>query len=193
MPETLWRASLVLALYRNRHVAQARYLQLATVRGDGRPANRTVVFRGFLGDTEAITFVTDTRSAKVRDLKANPWVEACWFFPMTREQFRLSGRGRVVREGDEDEADRQARRQTWRALPEATRQSFTWPTPGERREPSVPFVEVTPDPDEPLSEFGLVVLEPVEVDHLELDGNPQNRWSYRRDETGEWAGHEVNP
>ena len=110
MPETLWRASLVLALYRNRHVAQARYLQLATVRADGRPANRTVVFRGFLGDSERITVVTDIRSAKVRELDGAPWAEACWYFPMTREQFRLGGRAVVVREGSADEALRQARR-----------------------------------------------------------------------------------
>ena len=57
----------------------------------------------------------------------------------------------------------------------------------------MPFVEVTPDPDEPPADFGLIVLEPVEVDHLELDGNPQNRWSYRRDESGQWAGREINP
>ena len=76
MPETLWRASLVLAVYRNRHVAQARYLQLATIRGDGRPANRTVVFRGFLGETDAITIVTDMRTDKVRELEATPWAEA---------------------------------------------------------------------------------------------------------------------
>jgi PPOX class probable FMN-dependent enzyme len=193
MPETLWRASLVLALYRNRHVAQARYLQLATIRGDGRPANRTLVFRGFLGETDAITVVTDMRTAKVREVEATPWVEACWYFPMTREQFRLGGRARVVREDAGDEADRQARRDAWRALSDATRQSFTWPMPGAPRDPAVPFVAATPDPEAPPADFGLIVLEPVEVDHLELDGNPQNRWIFRRDADGRWTGREVNP
>lgn len=193
MPETLWRASLVLALYRNRHVAQARYLQLATMRADGRPANRTVVFRGFLGEIDSISIVTDTRSAKVRELEAAPWAEACWYFPMTREQFRLGGRARVVREDVGDEAAQQARRDAWRELADATRQSFTWPTPGEPRDPGVPFVEDVPDPEVPPHTFGLVVLDPVEVDHLELDGNPQNRWTYRRGDDGLWTGREVNP
>jgi PPOX class probable FMN-dependent enzyme len=193
MAETLWRASLVLALYRNRHVAQARYFQLATIRGDGRPANRTVVFRGFLGETEAITIVTDMRTEKVRDLAATPWAEACWYFPMTREQFRLGGRARVVGEDAGDEADRRARLDAWRSLADATRQSFTWPTPGEARDPSSPFVGATPDPEAPPATFGLIVLEPVEVDHLELDGNPQNRWAFRRDEDGRWSGREINP
>ena len=193
MPETLWRASLVLALYRNRHVAHARYLQLATTRADGRPANRTVVFRGFLGETHSITIVTDTRSTKVRELDAAPWAEACWYFPMTREQFRLGGRAVIVREDAADEAAQQARRDAWRALADATRQSFTWPAPGEPRDPQVPFVEEMPDPEVPPSCFGLILLDPIEVDHLELDGNPQNRWAYRRDDAGQWTGREINP
>ena len=78
-------------------------------------------------------------------------------------------------------------------LADATRQSFTWPTPGEPRDPEVPFVEEVPDPEVPPPTFGLIVLDPVEVDHLELDGNPQNRWTYRRDVDGRWAGREVNP
>jgi pyridoxamine 5'-phosphate oxidase len=193
MPETLWRASLVLALYRNRHVAQARFLQLATVRGDGRPANRSVVFRGFLDDTDSLTVVTDARSAKVRDLESVPWAEACWYFPMTREQFRLGGRASVVSERPGEEAWQRARRDAWRELAEATRQSFTWPTPGEPRDPGVPFVETPTDPESPPPTFGLIVLDPVEVDHLELDGSPQNRWIYRRDDEGRWTAQEINP
>ena len=92
-----------------------------------------------------------------------------------------------------DEAAQQARRDAWRELADATRQSFTWPTPGEPRDPGVPFVEEVPDPEVPPPTFGLILLDPVEVDHLELDGNPQNRWTYRRDVDGRWAGREVNP
>jgi pyridoxamine 5'-phosphate oxidase len=192
-PETLWRASLVLALYRNRHLAQSRYLQLATVRADGRPANRTVVFRGFIGQTDRLTAVTDIRSAKARELQAAPWAEACWYFPMTREQFRLGGGAVVVGEGSGDEAAQQARRDAWRDLPDATRQGFTWPAPGELRDAGVPFLETPTDPHSPPPSFGLIVLDPVEVDHLELDGNPQNRWAYRRDDDGRWTAREINP
>jgi PPOX class probable FMN-dependent enzyme len=193
MAEILWRPALVLALYRNRHVAQARFLQLATVRADGRPANRTVVATGFLGDTDSLTIFTDTRSAKVRQLDATPWAEACWYFPMTREQFRLGGRAVVVREGMGDEDLQRVRRDAWRELSDATRQSFTWPAPGEPRDPGVPFIQELTDPEAPPPSFGLIVLDPVEVDHLELDGNPQNRWTYRRDGAGRWAGREINP
>jgi hypothetical protein len=112
---------------------------------------------------------------------------------MTREQFRLGGRAVVVREGMGDEDLQRVRRGAWRELSDATRQSFTWPAPGEPRDLGLPFVEEVPDPGAPPPSFGLIVLDPVEVDHLELDGNPQNRWIYRRDEAGRWAGREINP
>lgn len=56
-----WRAALEASLAKNAHLPHARYMQLATVRGDGRPACRTVVYRGLLGDTDHVTFVTDAR------------------------------------------------------------------------------------------------------------------------------------
>ena len=65
-----------------------RYVQIATVREDGRPANRTVVFRGFLWETEKLTFVTDSRSCKVQEVAKNPWCELAWYFPDSREQYR---------------------------------------------------------------------------------------------------------
>jgi hypothetical protein len=40
-----WKALLQKSLALNSSLPQAKYLQLATVRPDGRPANRTVVFR----------------------------------------------------------------------------------------------------------------------------------------------------
>lgn len=40
-----WRALVEKSLARNRALPNARYIQIATVRPDGRPANRTVVFR----------------------------------------------------------------------------------------------------------------------------------------------------
>lgn len=57
-----WRDVLKRALGANRGVRHSRYVQLATVRPDGRPANRSVVYRGFLGeDSDVLTFVTDSR------------------------------------------------------------------------------------------------------------------------------------
>ena len=70
MADELWRPSLDLALHRNRQSPQCRFVQLASVREDGRPAVRTIVFRGFLGDTNRLTFATDGRSVKAHELEA---------------------------------------------------------------------------------------------------------------------------
>ena len=193
MPQTLWRTSLVLALFRNRDEAQSRFMQLATVRDDGRPANRTVVFRGFLADSHQITMVSDIRSAKFNELESNPWAEVCWYFSRTREQFRLGGRVAVVDVGTRDATLREARSEAWRGLTDTTRQSFTWPVPGDSREPIATFLAGCPASDSPLPSFGLLVLDTCNVDHLELDGNPQSRWISRRDGDGRWTSIEVNP
>ncbi len=137
--------------------------------------------------------MTDVRGAKAREIQASPWIEGCWYFPMTREQFRIGGRAIVVGEDEGDETARRARRDAWHDLSDVTRHSFTWPEPALPRDPTVPFVETPTDPQAPLPTFGLIILDPVEVDHLELDGNPQNRWAYRRGEDGRWSGLEINP
>lgn len=58
----LWRSFLVKSLEANNHLPNAKFMQLATVRPDGRPSVRTVVFRGFHNNSDQITFTTDTRS-----------------------------------------------------------------------------------------------------------------------------------
>ena len=65
-----WRAAVLTAIKKNdKHMPYTKYVQLATVKPCGRPANRTVVFRGFLGETEKVTVVTDLRSSKVTELE----------------------------------------------------------------------------------------------------------------------------
>jgi pyridoxamine 5'-phosphate oxidase len=193
MLETIWLPSLLLAIHRNRQAPDARLVQLATVRGDGRPANRTVVFRGFLDDIPRLTFITDARSEKVVELARLPWSEICWYFPVTHEQFRISGPVVLVRHDNDDATLLDARRNSWRELGESVRMSFTWPAPGEPRDARSPFPSAHPDPETPSPHFCLVVLDPHEVDLLEINGKPQNRWIYRRDEAGRWQGAEVNP
>jgi PPOX class probable FMN-dependent enzyme len=195
MADELWRPSLDLALHRNRQSPQCRFVQLATVREDGRPAVRTLVFRGFLGETGRLTFATDTRSVKAGQLGRSNRAEACWYFHLTREQFRLAGAVTLVGSDhhDRDRSFAEARIDTWREMSEESRLTYTWPDPGQPREPLAPFPTLAPDSLEPLLHFGLLVLEVDEVDHLELHGNPQHRWHYLRDAHGRWSGAEVNP
>ena len=52
-----WRSILSRSLHRNRSLANARYFQLATINMNGEPANRTVVFRGFLEETNKLQII----------------------------------------------------------------------------------------------------------------------------------------
>jgi PPOX class probable FMN-dependent enzyme len=192
MREAIWLPSLVLSLYQNRHAPTSRQIQLATVCSDGRPSNRTVAFRGFFKDTPGLTFVIDARTPKAAELERFPTVEACWYFPVTHEQYRIRGDVTLVRPETPDDALKEARRDTWRELSDVARLMFTWPEPGLNRKPGVPFPTTPPDRENPLPHFCLVVLDPEVVDLLELNGKPQNRWIYTQSQ-GNWSGREINP
>ncbi|MEM6451567.1 MAG: Npun_F5749 family FMN-dependent PPOX-type flavoprotein [Cyanobacteria bacterium P01_D01_bin.105] len=200
-----WRVFLSRALHRNRAVPFSRYLQLATLRANGRPANRTVVFRGFLNQTNHLMFISDLRSEKTLQIQQNPNAEACWYFTKTREQFRLSGQLTLVTAHDEDDEHKTpsplqiARQQIWQNISDNARIQFAWPQPKTGREntPANAFHPTPPDaPDEltPPETFTLVLLSPDYIDHLELRGNPQNRHIYQKGSgTQEWNISNVNP
>lgn len=188
-----WRSPLARALHRNRSLIYSRYVQLATVQSNGRPANRTVVFRGFLDPENRIKFISDRRSHKIAQIDTAPWAEVCWYFPKTREQFRLSGRLMMV-DADCSDADLgDARRQQWLELSDNARLQFAWPHPGKPRTSAADaFTPPAPDSHHPPDTFCLLVLTPDAVDHLELKGDPQNRTLYMQVEH-QWQIQDVNP
>ena len=193
MTLALWRSHLAGTLHRNRSLPVSRYLQLATVRADGRPANRTVVFRGFLENTNHLKFITDIRSQKAEEIDLYPWGEICWYFPKTREQFRIAGKLVLVVAEYSDPELCLSRRRAWQELSEAARNQFAWPHPGEDKAEAGAFDSASPDAIEPLPNFCLLLLEPETVDLLELRGEPQNRSLYGRDGEGNWFVRSVNP
>lgn len=195
----MWRSHLARSLHQHRNQPEAKFLQLATVGLDQRPRNRTVVFRGFLenGDhfqmplQDCLKIVTDLRSQKPAQINANPWAEASWYFTKTRSQFRIAGKLLLIDQDCPNAELQDARNETWQALSDPARIQFSWPYPKETR---VHFPKTEPpDPEKPLSSFCLILLEPTEVDRLELRGNPQNRYLYFRDDQGNWTEREVNP
>jgi len=188
-----WRSPLAHALHRNRALPYARYVQLATLRTDGRPANRTIVFRGFLENTNQLRFVADRRSEKTGQLDSQPWGEICWYFPKTREQFRILGTLVVVSADCADPELLKARKMLWHDLSDGGRSQFAWASPKQPK--TAPLEQTTPDLLNPLSTFCLLLLEPTQVDHLELRGEPQNRYLYSKEEQepGTWSRVEVNP
>lgn len=188
-----WRSPLFHAIAHNRSQQSGRYFQLATVQADGHPANRTVVFRGFFGDTNFVKIVIDARSQKFDQILHQPWGEVCWYFTETREQFRLAGELSAIDANHPDQELQLARHSTWQDLSDNTRLQFAWPHPGEARDNPEAFSPPLPDSASPLPNFCLLLLDPVKVDHLELRGDPQNRWFYQRDESHAWSTIAVNP
>jgi PPOX class probable FMN-dependent enzyme len=187
-----WRSPLSRALHRNRSLIYARYVQLATVRADGRPANRTLVFRGFLDPTNQLKFITDYRSEKVEQIAKQPWAEVCWYFPKTREQFRLLGQLTLVN-ADGPESLLNARQSQWQDLSDAARLQFAWPPSKQPRADANAFDPLPPAPTQPLPNFCLLLLNPIQVDHLELRGEPQNRTLYTHSPQQDWLIEAINP
>ena len=187
-----WRSPLSRALHHNRALPYAKYFQLATIREDGKPANRTVVFRGFLDD-DHVQIVTDQRSEKVQQLVQQPWGEVCWYFPKTREQFRLMGSLTLIDSDCTDEHLLGARQSLWKTLSDKARSQFTWPFPGHPRESDEAVQTNLSLPEYPVKHFCLLLLSPRRVDHLELRGDPQNRYIYELTDTQEWSIRAVNP
>lgn len=171
----------------------ARYFQLATVRPNGQPANRTVVFRGFASEPDRLQTVTDARSQKIHQIEHRAWGEICWYFPKTREQFRLGGALMLIKPDDLDAAAQEMRSRLWQDLSDNARSQFGWPYPGTPLSDSSQFESQTLDPDSPPDTFCILILEPIWVDHLELRGNPQNRHIYKRDAPDSWSVQAVHP
>ncbi|KAI9248002.1 pyridoxamine 5'-phosphate oxidase-domain-containing protein [Phascolomyces articulosus] len=103
MTSTSWKTFLSKQLKTNieQQGLSSTYTSLATVRADGTPANRTVVFRGFAGEdhhsetgwqSELLTMTSAKRSRKMADIAHQPIVEVNWFMGGTQEQFRIHGK-----------------------------------------------------------------------------------------------------
>jgi pyridoxamine 5'-phosphate oxidase len=189
-----WRSPIARALHRNRSLPYARYVQLATVDGDLRPHNRTMVFRGWREPASQMQFVTDSRSSKALNLLAgaSPCAEVCWYFPTTREQFRLSGTLELVTAECADTSNCKARQQAWQQMSDSGRIQFDWGTPGADRSAPETFSPPPPDPQQPSANFCLLLLAAITVIHLELRGDPQNCYSYEW-VNGEWQMRSINP
>lgn len=183
-----WRDTLSAQLDRHAHLPYSRFVSVATVRADGRPANRTLAFRFFLSD-ERLLFTTDTRTDKVTQLASDPWVEACWYFTESRMQVRISGLMESV-DRAEDEELQQARLRTWRERSEESRQSFTWPHAGQMLAAADAFA--IPAPIMPPENFALLILAPQQVDILDLSPSPHSRIVYTLD-SGKWHSAAINP
>ena len=187
-PLPTWFDILSGQLDRHAHLPFSRFTQVATVREDGRPANRTLTFRFFLDDGRLV-FTADTRTDKITQLAANPWAEACWYFTESRMQVRVLGRMQLAANAADEELQR-ARMRTWQERSDESRQSFTWPDAGKPLADKGSFSKAMPEL--PPENFALLILAPERADILDLASSPHSRILHVQ-EDGAWCSTPINP
>ena len=139
-----------------------------------------------LDEDGRLWLTTDSRSAKHAELSLRSNAAAAAWFPATREQFRFEGRVEMLGESSVG----LERAKVWRTLTAETRATFQWPRPGEPRASDGEFVKSNEALDPPAS-FGVLLLRPEKVEHLNLKTHPHQRRCWRRD--GQWSVRELNP
>ncbi|KAJ4825832.1 Pyridoxine/pyridoxamine 5'-phosphate oxidase 2 [Turnera subulata] len=191
-----WKQLLLSALESNSHRKHSSYFQLATVGSSGRPSNRTVVFRGFADNTDNILINTDARTRKIEELKHCPFAEICWYFTDTWEQFRINGRVDVIDESNPDPVKIQQREKSWFASSVRSRMQYLGPNPGLPSLSDQPSPGFVLDPSSgPVASFCLLVLDPDQVDYLNLKSNQRMCFTSRQSANGSkcWNSERVNP
>ncbi|KAG8363241.1 hypothetical protein BUALT_Bualt19G0001700 [Buddleja alternifolia] len=191
-----WKQLLLNSIQANSHLKHYSYFQLATVAPNNTPSNRTVVFRGFQDESDRILINTDARSRKIDDLKHLPFSEICWYFTETWEQFRISGPVDVIDGTNPDPFKLQQREKSWFACSLRSRLQYMAPTP---RLPSLseqpsPIPSLDPSIG-PVAAFCVLVLDPQQVDYLNLKSNERLIFTSELNDDREklWTPEKVNP
>jgi pyridoxamine 5'-phosphate oxidase len=73
-------------------VPEPHVMTLSTAAADCAPDARVLLLRGIDSAACAYSFATDSRSAKARDLAANPAAALSWYWPAHGRQIRMAGR-----------------------------------------------------------------------------------------------------
>ncbi|XP_077246427.1 pyridoxamine 5'-phosphate oxidase family protein [Tasmannia lanceolata] len=188
-----WKQLLLNALESNKH---SSFFQLATISSNGRPANRTVVFRGFQEGSDKILINTDSRTRKIEDIKHCPFGEICWYFTDSWEQFRINGRIDIIDGLNPDPVKLQQREKAWFASSLKSRLQYFGPGPGLPCVNEEPCKENLLDPYiGPIGAFCVLVLDPEQVDYLNLKSNKRLMFKSKQSGDGEqsWVSEEINP
>jgi pyridoxamine 5'-phosphate oxidase len=105
--------------------------------------------------------------SRVQDLRANPACELCWFFPLSKEQYRVTGRAVLIDDkcAAGDAKLSAVRLAQWSSLVIPTRQLFDAAPPGTARKAQamgdLDRYEAQPiDPNVPSPNFVVVLLQP---------------------------------
>ncbi|KAM1816448.1 hypothetical protein ACFX12_000857 [Malus domestica] len=191
-----WKQLLLSAMESNSHLRHSSYIQLATIGWNGRPSNRTVVFRGFQEDSDKIQIHTDCRSRKIEELKNCPFAEICWYFTDSWEQFRINGTVDMIDGSDPDPVKLEQREKCWFSTSLRSRLQYLGPHPGLPDPSEETPAQVFLDPSAgPAAAFCVLVLDPQQVDFLNLKSNQRVTFSSTQSPNGDkcWTSERVNP
>lgn len=120
-----WRRSIETSIAGASQPNTVKFVQLASVDARLGAQVRTVVFRGFDPSStyqyQRLWVASDANSAKISQFSEDDRTQLVWYFPDTREQFRLSGQVTVV---DAESPEQRARHTLWAWLSPSARESF---------------------------------------------------------------------
>lgn len=168
---------------------------LATVRADGAPEMRTVVFRKVVREPRALMCHIDWRSPKATEIQNDPRVS--WLFYHVEEKLQLRIRGRASFHTDDELANVQ-----WQNSALFSRRCYCGDAPGtEKDEPSSGLAEFlidrepTAEESERLGRKNFAVLSSTidEIDVYELHVKGHRRSLFAWSETGELAARWLTP
>jgi len=163
-------------------------LQLATIGEDGAPKVRTIVLRGVVELGRSVTFITDLRSPKIREIRADPRVSLLGFDADAGLQLRMEGHAEII----EGEAER---RSAWDNLRPHTHILFRTPLAPGTVMKSARTIGAQGDPGStgvPHPHFGLVRVVLEKLDWLDLSTEPHSRCAFRHEEN-KWIGTRIAP
>lgn len=161
----------------DRH-APARHPTLATVRADGLPQARTVVLRAADREAATLDIHTDLHSAKVAELRENPWAALHVWDASAHLQTRIEAEVAILSGADVAGI--------WDRVPAPSRSAYgSTPAPGQPI-PNALAHDKQPDP----AAFAVLRLSVRAIDALHL--GPRHRRA--RFERGDgWAGQWLAP
>jgi hypothetical protein len=165
-------------------------MQLATIGEDGKPKLRTIVLRSFDRQSATLTFITDSRSPKVREIEKHRWVSLVGFDPANTIQLRMEGEAFVGEREDH-------RRDLWNSLRPHTLAMFRQALgPGTALGKAANLRERTltrqSSEQDRYNHFCVVRVRLTLLDWLDLSGETHLRYRYQRSRNG-WRGYGIAP
>ncbi|WP_079212821.1 pyridoxamine 5'-phosphate oxidase family protein [Brucella pituitosa] len=161
-------------------------MQLATIGNEGKPKLRTIVARRFDEATACLSFITDVRSPKVKEILDNPSVSLVAFDADASVQLRIDGIASII----EDEYRRQI---CWNMLHNHTHDLFHSSLPPGT---AIPYATAETlencDPELAYERFCLINIYLEYVEWLQISTLPHVRRSFIRESRG-WMGSWIVP